>query len=170
MHGYATSINIVGVSGKIIKKNTKVEDLLVEDRMGYRTPIQCIGLDKTCGNALRIDPHILQTLGQIVSIPGDIFVAGGEIDLLIGMSCPCLHQQILMYGDNHGLMIMETRFGSTLVGRIPNSNCSNYECGIVNTCQISFDGEDALLKVVETELTGIEKECACNGRRIVVRK
>ena len=48
-----------------------------------------------------------------------------------------------MYGDNHGLVIMENRFGSTLVERIPNSNCSHYECGMFNTCQISFVDEDA---------------------------
>ena len=50
------------------------------------------------------------------------------------------------------------------VGRLPNSNCSNYECGIFNTWQISFDDEEALVKIVETALAGIEKECACKEK------
>ena len=39
-----------------------------------------------------------------------------EVDLLIGMGVPQLHQHSGMYGDDSGLCIMETRFGPSLVG------------------------------------------------------
>ena len=117
LDGSSISINIVGVAGEIIRKRTKVVDLIVEDRMGYRTPIQCIVLDKTCGNALKFDSQILSSLEKNINIPkNDIYTNGGEIELLTGMTSPRLHQQISMYAEQNGKLIMETRFGPSLVG------------------------------------------------------
>ena len=119
----------------------------VEDRLGFQTSIRCIVLERTCGNAVKVDPQALSSLREKVPIPKDIYLGGGEIELLIGMTAPRLHQQISMYGDANGLMVMETRFGASLVGRIPNKS-------------IGTENDD-LLKLAESEIAGIEKHCAC---------
>ena len=78
--------------------------------------------------------------------------------ILIGMTCPCLHQQISIYGQQNGLMIIETRFGPTLVGKTPNGSYGNYECGIFNLGRISVaEEENNILKTMEAETAGIKK-------------
>ena len=163
LRGFETDISIIGVSGLSVRKSTKVVDIFVEDRLGCRTKIQCVVLDKTCGNAISVDPRIVQSLERI-GISGGMVTAGGEIDLLIGMTYPNLHQQTALYGNDRGLTVMETRFGPTLVGPVPYGSRCNYECGVFNTSRISFEDEESLLKAVESELAGIYKECACNEK------
>ena len=163
LDGSSISINIVVVAGEIIRNHPKIVDLIVEDRMGYRTPIQCSVLDKTRGKALKFDSQILSSLEKSITIPkNDIYMNSGEIELLIGMTSPRLHQQISMYGEQNGMLIMETRFGPSLVGPVPNNCNGNYKCGVFNACRVSLtEEENKLLKLVEAEMAGIKKEWAC---------
>ena len=96
----------------------KFVDLTVEDRMGVQTSIECIVLDKTCGKALEVDPAVFETLEKFI-IPEDIVLTGGDVELLIGVNRPRLHQQVSLYGNSDSIMIMETRFGPCLIGRAP---------------------------------------------------
>ena len=96
LRGDEITIDMVGVAGEIIRKKTKIVEVTVEDRMGYKTQIQCIVLDKACGNAISVDPKVVSHLRK-KTIPKDIYMEGGEIELLIGMSAPRLHQQISIW-------------------------------------------------------------------------
>ena len=159
LSGTSTSINMVGVAGEIHQRRTEIVDVVIEDRMGYRTPIQCIVLDKTCGTALKIDPCIFSLLDENATIPAtEIHTSGGEVELLLGMACPRLHQQISMYGQKGGLTILETRFGPAIVGKAPENSMGNYECGVFNTCQMSIVKEDELWRSLEAETAGIKKD------------
>ena len=81
------------------------------------------------------------------------------------MNCPRLHQQISLYGKHNSLMIMETRFGPTVVGRAPENYPGNYECGIFNICRMSLNHEENnLWKIAEAETAGIKAECECKKK------
>ena len=72
--GSPVLIDIVGVGGKVFKKQTKCVNVLIEDHIGYQTPIECIVLDKTCGMALKVDSSVLSTFWENLPFPpNDIF-------------------------------------------------------------------------------------------------
>ena len=57
--------------------------------MGYQTPIQCIVLDKTCGNAIKLGPHIFSYFADDITVPKKAIIIGcGEIEIVIGMPWP----------------------------------------------------------------------------------
>ena len=62
--------------------------------MGNKTPIQCMDLDKTCGNAQQFNMNDMKLFFKEKALPEDLVSDGGEIDLLIGISCPKLYQQV----------------------------------------------------------------------------
>ena len=167
LQGTPITINLIGVAGKTIKKKTVIVELIIEDRMGYQTPIQCIVLDQTCGKALQIDHNILKDWGARNPLPKNLVIDGGEIELLIGMACPRLHQQISMYGDEE-MTIVETRFGPAIVGAVPNKkdeeNLDGFGANVAKATLEDYHEENELLKLVEMELAGIEKECGCHGK------
>ena len=165
LSGTPITINIIGIAGNTIQRYTKIVDVIVEDRMGLLTPVQCIVLDKTCGNALMINRNVFASFGDIKVPEKEIVTRGGEVELLIGMNCPRLHQQISLYGKHNSLMIMETRFGPTVVGRAPENYPGNYECGIFNVCRMSLNHEENnLWKIAEAETAGIKAECECKKK------
>ena len=59
----------MGVGGKVFKKRTKRVNVLIEDCMGYQTPIECIVLDKTSGMALKVDSSVLSTFWENLPFP-----------------------------------------------------------------------------------------------------
>ena len=159
LKGTPITVTIVGITGKTMQKSTKVVDLIVEDRMGLQTSLQCIVLDKTCGNALQVDKEIFSLFGDIKVPERELVTTGGEVELLIGMNTPRLHQQISMYGKQNNLLIMETRFGPSIVGRAPDKFSGNYECGIFNLSAMSLcEEENNLWKLAEAEVTGAKTE------------
>ena len=133
-------------------------EVIVEDRMGNKTPIQCIVLDKTCGNAQKFNIDHMKSYFKGKKLPDDLVSDGGEIDLLIGMSCPRLHQQVTIHEGNT-LSIIETRFGPALVGTVPNEN--NEEESIVCRITLDDDEEEKFMRLLENEIAGIKKECEC---------
>ena len=44
-----------------------------------------------------------------------LYANGGEIDLLIGMCSPKLHEHIKISDDSEGLSVLETRFGQKII-------------------------------------------------------
>ena len=165
LSGSPITINIVGVAGEVTQRKTNIVDVTIQDRMGCQTEIQCIVLDKTCGNALKVDERVLTRFGETLPVAKtELHLSGGEIELLIGMTSPQMHQQISLFGRKNDVQIMETRFGPTLVGRVPDNLAGNYECGMVNLNNISIIEEMELLKFVEAETAGIRKECECQTK------
>ena len=163
--GLPIVVNTIGVAANVTPICTKMVDLTVDDRMGVQTSMECIVLDKACGKALEIDPVIFETLEKFI-IPEDIVVTGGDVELLIGMNRPCLHQQVSMYGNPDSIMIMETRFGPCLIGRAPENFTGNYECGIINVGRMSLEKveDNNLWKIAEAETAGIKNDCDCNKK------
>ena len=115
--GSPITIKVTGVGGETTQKETKVVDVIIKDRLSFQTKIQCIVLNQTCGKALKIDPDILSGIKDNFQISKEsMFLEGGEVDLLLGMSSPRFHEQLSVHGPTNGLMIVETRFGPALVG------------------------------------------------------
>ena len=80
-----------------------------------------------------MDPRTFAVFGKDLPFKTeDIMTEGGDIELLLGMCCPNLHQQISLYSSKSGLSIMETRFGPTLVGVALEELNGNYECSVFN--------------------------------------
>ena len=77
LKGTPITVTIVGITGKTMQKSTKVVDLIVEDRMGLQTSLQCIILDKTCGNALQVDKEIFSLFGDIKVPERELVTTGG---------------------------------------------------------------------------------------------
>ena len=111
----------------------------------------------------KIDPNVLTILQEDTAVPtAEIYLGGGEVELLLGMTCPRLHQQISMYVQKGGLAIMETRFGQTIVGRAPKMLPGNDECGVFNSCRINIVEENDLWRSMDAETAGIKKDCSCS--------
>ena len=161
--GLPVLIDIVGVGSEVFKKQSKCVNVLIEDRMGYQTPIECIVLDKTFGMALKVDSSILSTFWENLPFPpNNIFMEDGERELLLGMASPNLHLQISLYGLRNGLNIIETRFGPSLVGPALQHLKGNYECSIYNLNKVSFVNEDyEWWNIYDAEIAGITKDCPC---------
>ena len=105
-----------------------------------------------------MDPRTLAVFGKDIPFKTeDIMTEGGDIELLLGMCCPDLHQQISLYSSKSGLSIMETRFGPTLVGVAPEELNGNYECSVFNLNFSSITEEKDLWKFCEAETAGIKE-------------
>ena len=59
-------------------------------------------MTQTCGNTVKLDPRIFSYFVDDITVPEKaIYIGGGKIEILIGMTCPRLHQQISMYGQQN---------------------------------------------------------------------
>ena len=142
-----------------------VVEVTIQDRLGFQTKLQCIVPDQACGKAIEVHPRILSIFGDNLPVPKEErLLSGGEIELLVGMTSPHLHQQLSLYGRRNELMIMETRLGPSLVGHSPDATTGNYESGVYTANNISVVEEKVLLKFVEAETAGIRKECECQTK------
>ena len=171
LNGPPITINIIGVAGEVTQRKTNVVEVTIQDRLGFQTTLQCIVLDQACGKAIEVHPRILSIFGDNLPVPKEELLlsgggggGGGEIELLVGMTSPHLHQQLSLYGRRNELMIIETRLGPSLVGRSPDTTTGNYESGVYTANNISVVEEKALLKFVEAETAGIRKECECQTK------
>ena len=89
-----------------------------------------------------------------------MYTHGGEIDLLIGMSRPELHEQLPFQKLRNGLSLIETKLGYRLAGILRNASRGNYERGSsnINSCFVSLiqmDDEHSLSDYLQAELAGI---------------
>ena len=155
-------INTVGVGAVLSQQVTEKVEFLVEDLMGKEVYIEAIVLERACGRALPIPVEIIEEVNRKCQINTErLYTGGGEIDLLIGMGCPHLHRQTGIYGDPHGISIMETRFGPCLVGPAPLYSNGNYESSVFNVHFVSISKEVDLWRFIEAETAGIMKDCPC---------
>ena len=163
LKGMPIRVSIVGVGGKILEKKVQQVEVLVEDRVGNQIMIECIVLENTCGKAVEIHPDVISLLETEIMLPKDeLILKGGDIDLLIGMATPLLHQQISLKEHSTGMALMETKFGPCIVGPIPNNSYGNYVTGKYASNNVTINIQDEnLQKFVEAEIAGISKDCPC---------
>ena len=97
---------------------------------------------------------------DVIQMKG-IYKGGGEVDILIGMTKPELHEQLSLEMLSNGLAVKETRFGYSLVGSTRIGNQMNYRSGAyqINNISIIPDEEENLyLDQLQAELAGITRE------------
>ena len=150
--GTPVSISITGAGGVVTKRKTQKVELSVVDANGQETQIDCIVLNEACGKLLPINKDLLEMAKSQFDINTEKLVSkGGEIDILIGMSSPQIHQQLSMRGKPNELHVIETRFG-------PSASSANI---IVDSDSVK---NDELAKFIEAELAGVNKECSCQTK------
>ena len=105
LNGSPITINVIGVAGKVTQRKTNVVEVTIQDRLGFQTTLQCILLDQACGKAIEVHPRILSIFGDNLPVPKEeLLLSGGEIELLVRMTSPHLHQQLSLYGRRNELM------------------------------------------------------------------
>ena len=155
--GVPVKVNIIGVGGEVLRKVVKKVDVVIEDRTGCQTWIEYIVLDNPCGKAVPNDSEIIDILStEINKCKSELFSTGSEIDILIGMAIPQLHQQLSFHVHSSGLAVIGTKFGPCIVGPVSKPRQGNYESGNFNSNQISVLHEDINMKqFLETEIAGV---------------
>ena len=169
--GNPVSISITGAGGVVTKRKTQKVELSVVDANEQETQIDCIVLNEACGKLLPINKDLLEMAKSQFDINTEKLVSkGGEIDILIGMSSPQIHQQLSMRGKPNELHVIETRFGPCMVGPASKQQEGNYKNGVLSasSANIIVDSDsvknDELAKFIEAELAGVNKECSCQTK------
>ena len=85
---------IIGTGGVATKVQTKLVQVDVIDTNGDTSLIECVVLQKTCGNVLPLDKKMVKKCKTVYKVDmSKLVTRGGRVDLLVGMSAPMLHQQ-----------------------------------------------------------------------------
>ena len=127
LKGTAVNVSIVGAGGNIFYKSTKSCEVAIIDGFGYQTQLECLVLDETCGRVLPVSTQLSAAVQKKFGIDVSHLVSqNGEVDLLIGMAHPHLHQQYSIRGNPDEVCIIETRFGPTIVGPVAANNLGNH--------------------------------------------
>ena len=121
-------------------------------------------MDKACGNARPIPQTIIDRAKKELNLNTDlIFTIGGEIDLLLEMEKPKIHQQLRMYvNEEDDLCIMETQLGLLVVGPSTNHPNGFHECSAARVT--SFAKNFYIWKFLTAEIVGVKKDCVCQTK------
>ena len=162
LKGEPIVLSMVGVGGVINRITTKKVEVLLTDKFGEETIIECIILSQACGQVVRMNSKMIEICGSKLLQDKGIFTQGGEVDLLIGMSRPELHKQFSLERLPNGVAIMGTRFGYCLVGPTCMEEQVNYKPGTIHVNQVSVvsDASDEIMfrDHLQAELAGISRE------------
>lgn len=160
--GEPAVMNIVGVGGIISTINTEIVEVSVKDRHGSTTLLECVVLEKACGEILPIDLNKFNDQDKYLLNQKKVYTRGGEVDILIGMSHPELHEQLSFIKLKSGLTLLETKLGNCLVGCHHNNTIKNYvrgncnfSCGFVS--MLAQKNDINLMEHLEAELAGIKE-------------
>ena len=100
LRGENVSLNVVGVGGVMSRVKSKKVKVMVKDSKQKEVEIDCIVLSQACGRMRGIDEEIIESCNKSSFQAQQLFRHSGEVDLIIGMSNPELHQQITMKKTN----------------------------------------------------------------------
>ena len=117
-------------------------------------------LNKACGKILSVDEAEFDENDKQLLREKLVYTHGWEIDLLIGMSRPELHEQLSVQKLRNELSLIKTRLGYCLLGILRNASRGNCERGSnnINSCffsLIQMDDEHSLSDHLQAELAGI---------------
>ena len=162
LKGEKITLDIIGAGGTTTTVRTKVVELGVKDKDGNVTVIECIVLNRACGRMLPVNMNIFNEEEEILLKERNVFINGGDVDLLIGMTRPELHRHLSYKEMRNGLALIETKLGHCLVGSINNISEGNYESGSCNVTYLSILRENSdvcnLHEHLQSELAGIRDE------------
>ena len=66
--------------------------MTVVDKSGTETEIECVVLEKPCGNVLPLGDDIFKQLPSHIARDQEHLKLGGEVEIIIGMNAPKLHR------------------------------------------------------------------------------
>ena len=159
LKGTTVVLDIIGAGGTKTNFRTKVVEVSVIDKRNQETVLECIVLNQACGRMLPVDTNIFDDAEKRLLTEKEVFVGGGDVDILIGMTRPHLHKQLSFTGIRNGLALIETQLGNCLVGTPETNSSGNHEAGTYDIDSISIarelDSESGLLEHLQSELAGI---------------
>ena len=169
LEGAPITINITGAGGVVKKRKTKLVEVSILDLYGNTTQIECIVLNEVCGKVLTIGKEIIQSVKhELMANTENLITNEGNIDILIGLSSPQLHKQLSIKGYPNQVHIVETLFGPCLVGPVTKGSNGNYAKGTISSnvinIEVAEDENRHLMKYLEAEVAGINKECKCQTK------
>ena len=167
LRGQPINITIVGAGNVVSKKKTDKVEVKVFDKFGNTTMIDCIVMDQPCGTLVTMNNEILSLLPDKIAESQRFLRDGAEVDIVIGMCTPKFHKQFSMVDGPRGLAIIESPFGSLVVGPVP----ANQKVGDTNhfrSFSIIIDNEnvveESMIDVLQAELANSTQDCRCVGK------